>query len=79
MKKTIMKILSYVLVATVAAGTAVICCVASQREDMDKLEYVRMLVEQCFIGEVDGDAMDDAAAAAMVASIGDRWSRYMTA
>ena len=79
MKKTIVKILSYVLVAAVAAGTAVACCVLSQRKDMDKLEYVRMLVEQCYIGEADRKTMDDAAAAAMVAAIGDRWSHYMTA
>lgn len=79
MKKTILKILSYVLVAALAAGTAVFCCMMSESRASTKLDYVQNLLERCYIGETDRDAMEDAAAAAMVQSIGDRWSHYMTA
>ena len=43
-----------------------------------KLGEIAVLIQQCFIGEADPEAMEDAAAAAMVAATGDRWSRYMT-
>ena len=79
MKNTVVKVLSYVLVAALAAGTAVFCCLQSQNQRMDKLDYVRNLLEGCYIGETDREAMYDAAASAMVDSIGDRWSYYMSA
>ena len=79
MKNKIFKILSYVLVAAVAAGTAVVCCMFSQSRASTKLDYVQSLLENCYIGETDEEALQDAAAAAMVEAIGDRWSYYMTA
>ena len=79
MKKTIIKILSYVLVAALAAGTAVFCCMMSENRASTKLDYVRNLLDQCYIGDVDQKAMEDAAASAMVQSLGDRWSHYLTA
>lgn len=79
MKKKIWKVLSYVLVAAVAAGTAVACCFFSQERGVSKLEYVENLLLQCFIGDTDQQTLEDAAADAMVAAIDDRWSYYMTA
>ena len=37
------------------------------------------LIDQCFIGEADKTAMEDAAASAMIAALGDRWSYYIPA
>lgn len=78
MKKTILRILSYILVAAVAAVTAVFCC-QSGGVTSGKLDWVRNLVDRCYIGQADLDAMEDAAAGAMINAIGDRWSYYMTA
>lgn len=79
MKKTILKVLSYILVAVIAAGTTAVCFVFAQRNDMGKLQEVQSLLQQRYIGEVDQEKMEDAAASAMVAALGDRWSYYMTA
>lgn len=79
MKKNILKILSYVLVAFVAAGTTAVCFLFAQRNDTGKLQEVQHLLQQRYIGEVDTEKMEDAAASAMVQALGDRWSYYMTA
>lgn len=79
MKKNIMRVLSYVLVALVAAGTTTVCFLFAQRNNTSKLQEVESLLQQCFIGEVDTEKLEDHAAAAMVAALGDRWSYYMTA
>lgn len=79
MKKTVLKILSYVLVAFVAAGTTSVCFLFAQRNESTKLREVQTLLDQYFIGEVDQEKLEDAAASAMVLSLGDRWSYYMTA
>ena len=78
MKKTFTKILSYVLVAVIAAGTTAVCFLSSQLNGRSKLEEVEALLRQCFIGEVDQEKLEDAAASAMVQALGDRWSYYMT-
>ena len=44
-----------------------------------KLDELMDLVEEKFIGESDRAAMEDAAAAAIVESLGDRWSYYIPA
>jgi carboxyl-terminal processing protease len=44
-----------------------------------KLEQLEKLILERFIGEADRTAMEDAAAEAMVASLGDRWSYYIPA
>ena len=40
---------------------------------------VQKVVDENFVGEENNDAMSDAACAAMVKSLGDQWSYYMTA
>ncbi len=72
MKKTI----SYVLVAALAsAGT----WFAADRIPNSKLERLSSAIENRFIGQSDKTRMEDAAAAAMIASLGDRWSYYISA
>ena len=48
-------------------------------EFMSKLNTVRAVVEDKYVGEVDWKAAADGAAAGVVDSIDDRWSYYMTA
>lgn len=44
-----------------------------------KLEQLESLILERFIGDADQTAMEDAAAAAMVKSLNDRWSYYIPA
>ena len=44
-----------------------------------KLDRLENLIQERYIGEADGEAMEDAAAAAMVKATGDRWSYYIPA
>lgn len=46
---------------------------------ISKLNTVRMLVDENFVGEVDWDAAADGASAGLIDSLDDRWSYYMTA
>lgn len=74
------KILSYVLVALVAiAVTFPIAASLVSNSPNSKLEQVEALITERFIGEADQTHMEDAAAAAMVNSLGDRWSYYIPA
>ena len=45
----------------------------------DKLVEAADLIEDSYIGEADREAMTDAAISAMVESLGDQWSYYLTA
>ena len=78
-----MKIMSYLLTAAVGFAAAVIVFVYVGLIPVDpgfsKLEELQQLIEQRFIGQVDPTAMQDAAADAMVNSLGDRWSQYIPA
>lgn len=65
--------LSYVLVA--AAASAVTWSMAGPT----KLTELSALIQEKFIGEADLTAVEDAAAAAMIDSLGDRWSYYIPA
>ena len=83
MKNTILKVLSYVLVALVACGMTLMLTQPEQvtpgLQTPSKLEELKDLINDRFIGEVDEDVLDDAAANAMIQALGDRWSYYMTA
>lgn len=76
MKKIILRTLSYVLVAALASGITFGLC--SFRK-ADKLDNLQKLLQWYYIGEIDEQKMEDAMAAAMVDSLGDRWSHYMSA
>lgn len=78
--KQFLRIISYVLVAALASFLTL--CVTQpiqQPEQPSKLETLESLILEQFVGEADPTAMGDAAAEAMVASLGDRWSYYIPA
>ena len=72
------KLISYILVAALASALTLAMTYDpdNRPSKLDQLE--RILLER-FIGEKDQTAMEDAAAKAMVESLGDRWSHYMSA
>lgn len=76
LKRNLITFLSYLLVATLAAGAAF---VVSSRSAPGKLAELESLIDQRFIGEADVETMEDAAAAAMLSATGDRWSYYVPA
>lgn len=77
--KYVKMILSYVLVALLASMVTMAVVGGETEEEYSKLDELENLIDVYFIGEADQDAMEDAAAAAMVDALGDRWSYYMTA
>ena len=76
--KRILQFLSYVLVAALASAVTCIFCVGTGGGNA-KLDRLRSIIDEYYIGEVDHAALDDAAAAAMVQATGDRWSYYIPA
>ncbi len=79
MKNKVLRILSYVLVAVAASAVTICVCLSAQNRSTGKLRELENLLEKYYIGEADMAAVEDEAAAAMVAALGDRWSHYMTA
>lgn len=77
MKKKILLTLSHILVAALAA--VVTLAIAVPKADISKLDQLESLILERFIGDSDRVAMEDAAAEAMVDSLGDRWSYYIPA
>lgn len=77
------KIVTYLLAALVGFAAAAVLFVVKGIIPVDpgytKLEQLQQIIEQQFIGETDVTAMEDAAAEAMIASLGDRWSYYIPA
>ncbi|MBQ9167136.1 MAG: S41 family peptidase [Oscillospiraceae bacterium] len=63
------------------SGAAIMMLVLMPRllKEDGKLEQLEGVLEEYFVEDVDPEALEDAAAAAMVDAIGDRWSYYMTA
>ena len=76
--KKLHKILSYLLVAALSSALTFGICY-EKPEKPSKLDNLESLIEEKFIGEHDTTAMEDAAAEAMIASLGDRWSYYIPA
>lgn len=76
MKKIILRSLSYVLVAALASAITFGLC---RFQRIDKLGVLENVLRRYYVGEIDDQKMEDAMAAAMVDSLGDRWSHYMTA
>lgn len=77
MKKKILLTLSHILVAALAA--VVTLSLAAPKTGTSKLDQLESLILERFIGDSDRVAMEDAAAEAMVDSLGDRWSYYIPA
>ena len=76
MKDKLLRFLSYVVVAMLATAITLQMTVKTGTGKLDRLEN---LIQERYIGEADGEAMEDAAAAAMVKATGDRWSYYFPA
>ena len=74
-KNFILRTLSYVLVAAVSAFAAIMLWGGG----FSKLAALERLIENRFIGQADMDEARDAAAAAMVDALGDKWSYYISA
>lgn len=77
MKKKVLIVLSYVLVAALACGATLFFVSAST--DYNKLEDLENLILTSFAGNADKTKIEDAAADAMVNAMGDRWSYYIPA
>ncbi len=76
--KTFNRILTYVITALLSA-TLTLVLVVPRVPGGSKLDQIEALILSRFIGEADSTAMEDAAASAMVYSLGDRWSYYLNA
>lgn len=73
------KILSYVLVAILSSVVTMTLFGGTATQPNSKLDDITQIIETYFIGDVDRTAMEDAAATAMIGSLGDKWSYYMSA
>ena len=78
------RIISYILVAALSSGCTLFFFGNSSQPTgltvkKDKLDELKGVIEKQYIGEADEAYMDDMAAAAMVAAVGDRWSYYIPA
>lgn len=83
------KVMSYVLTGIIGAAIAMTVVVvvlfsAAPKRNTDsasasKLAELENLLTERFVGDVDTTALEDAAAAAMVDAIDDRWSYYISA
>lgn len=73
-----LRALSYVLVAVIAACITFFVCLLTIGR-VSKLEQLEMVILEYFVGEADPVKMQDAAATAMVDSLGDKWSYYIPA
>ena len=78
MKKNVLKVVSYLLVAVLASLVTMATVTYLDNGD-SKLDQLEGLILERFIGEADQAAMEDAAADAMVSALGDRWSYYIPA
>lgn len=79
MKKKILLLGSYLLVAVLAAVVTMGTVYLEGGMTPTKLEQLEELILERFIGEADPEALENAAAAAMVSATGDRWSYYISA
>lgn len=68
------KSLSYILVAVLASAITL----SLWGERYSKLSELERVIDEMFVGEYDRADIEDAAAAAMVYALSDRWSYYMT-
>lgn len=76
--KTFNRILTYVITALLSA-TLTLILIVPRVSGVSKLDQIEALILSRFIGEANSTAMEDAAASAMVYSLGDRWSYYLNA
>ena len=76
----IRRILSYIAVAAAASALTMFIAVPQQTDlGIRKLQALENCIEAKFVEEYDETAMYDAAASAMIDSLGNRWSYYIPA
>lgn len=75
MKKIIIRILSYVLVAALSA----VITLTIWGPKYSKIEEVKAYIDKYFIDDANMTKAEDAAAAAMIYALGDKWSYYIPA
>lgn len=78
MKKKILVFSSYILVSLLST-VLTLALVNRLTGGVSKLSQLEMLIDKFYIDEADPTALEDAAASAMIAAIGDRWSYYIPA
>ena len=76
MKKKMICLLSYILVATLASALTL---GLTGREEQSKLDQLLDLAQQRYVDDVNRTELEDAAADAIVSTLGDRWSYYIPA
>lgn len=79
MKQSMKKAASYVLVAAAASFLTMAGSALLGNSGQSKLEQLLALIDEKYVGEADQAYLQDAAAAAIVAATGDRWSYYISA
>ena len=79
MKDKVLHFVSYVLVAVLATVMTLTMVHLEIGLKPSKLSELEGLIEERFIGQADPEALEDAAADAMVNATGDRWSYYIPA
>ena len=77
--KKLLKLMSYILVATLASVATFAVMAFEPRNGYDKLDELRALIDDKFVGDFDWKTAEDAAAAGLIEGLGDRWSYYMSA
>lgn len=80
--KKLLQVVSYILVAAVASCVTLALCVQGQpaaSSQWSKLNELKALIDERFIGETDETVMADGAAAGLISALGDRWSYYIPA
>ena len=78
MKKKIWTLISYILVSALSVAIT-LGLVSWQKGGQSKLDQLEALIDNCYIEEADPVLLTDAAAEAMIAATGDRWSYYIPA
>lgn len=74
--KLFKKIMSYTLVAVVASGATMLLSFFATNSKLDNLIWV---IDRYYVDPVDWQAVEDAAANAIVDALPDRWSYYISA
>ena len=76
--KKLMTVLSYLTTAMAACAVTLLVTIG-KTPGSTKLDQVEYLIKNRFIEEADMEKAEDAAATAMIDSLGDRWSYYLSA
>ena len=79
MKKKVLILVSYLLVAVLASVSTLGLESWMEQSEQPKLQQLEELILTRFIGEAEQEQLRDAAAEGMIESLDDRWSYYMSA